>query len=231
MCTAPFLLIAQQSKVAIFWQGSSIMKKIFVRGLFNTVPLILSVWLFWTILISLDKLGIFLLGLIGVSEPWFGIGFLLIVVLVLLAGFLFSFNPIVWLYQKVEKQLLRFPLFKTVYSAVRDLASLVNQDGGAQHRQTVLVKHSNGTYTVGFMTASSLPDQLDNSLPDGDWVPVYMPLSYQMAGFTVLVAKENVTPVSMSFEDAMRFVVTAGVGHKAPIDKTTTQASSDNEKL
>lgn len=200
------------------------MKKIFVRGLFNTVPLIISVWLFWTILVSLDKLGRFLLSLIGIGQLWFGIGFLLMVVLVMVAGFLFSFNPIVWLYQKIEKQLLRFPLFKTVYGAIRDLASLVNQDGPNQHRQTVLVKHSNGTYTVGFMTAQSVPDQLNSVLPNGNWVPVYMPISYQMAGMTVLVAKENITPVSWSFEDAMRFVVTAGVGHKGE-DVTVTEIS------
>jgi uncharacterized membrane protein len=40
---------------------------------------------------------------------------------------------------------------------------------------------------------------------------VYMPMSYQVGGYTALVPRASVQPVDMSFEEAMRFTLTAGL--------------------
>jgi len=42
-------------------------------------------------------------------------------------------------------------------------------------------------------------------------VLVYLPMSYMIGGYTVLVPRSLVRPVSMSMEDALRFTLTAGV--------------------
>ena len=42
-------------------------------------------------------------------------------------------------------------------------------------------------------------------------VAVYFPMSYQIGGYTLFLPRERLTPVKMSMEDAMRFVVTAGM--------------------
>ncbi|MFT7218834.1 MAG: putative membrane protein [Candidatus Azotimanducaceae bacterium] len=43
-----------------------------------------------------------------------------------------------------------------------------------------------------------------------DHVLVYLPMSYQIGGFTVLVPSEKLQPLDMNIEEAMSFVVTAG---------------------
>jgi uncharacterized membrane protein len=40
---------------------------------------------------------------------------------------------------------------------------------------------------------------------------VYMPMSYQVGGYTALIPRASVQPVDMSFEEAMRFTLTAGL--------------------
>jgi len=40
---------------------------------------------------------------------------------------------------------------------------------------------------------------------------VSMPMSYQVGGYTALVPRASVQPVDMSFEEAMRFTLTAGL--------------------
>ena len=40
---------------------------------------------------------------------------------------------------------------------------------------------------------------------------VYLPMSYQLGGFTVIVPAENVRELAMTVEEALRFCVTAGV--------------------
>jgi uncharacterized membrane protein len=42
-------------------------------------------------------------------------------------------------------------------------------------------------------------------------VGVYLPMSYQIGGYTVFVPRSSVERIEMSVEDAMRFVLTAGM--------------------
>lgn len=201
------------------------MKNNLVRGMLNTIPLMFTLWLFWSILGSLDEIGSSLLSLIGWADPWPGVGFTLIILIFTFAGLAFSISPVQWVYQKVEEALLlRFPLFKTVYGASKDLAQLMNRESVPKAKQTVLVKQPNGTLLVGFVTSSALPKRLQAALPEGDWVPVLYQLSYQIAGVTLLVRREDLIEVDWSVEDALRFMLTAGVS------QTTANAEAQELK-
>lgn len=46
---------------------------------------------------------------------------------------------------------------------------------------------------------------------DDPIVAVYLPMSYMIGGYTVLLPRSALTPLDISFEDAMRFAVTAGL--------------------
>ena len=173
--------------------------------------MVLSIWLFWSLFISLDELGKLLLELVGVTPIFIGAGFGLVASLVFVAGLLFSVSPVAWVYGWIERQLMKFPLFKSVYGSIRDIASLMNRDGQPKTQKTVLVKQANGGYVVGFIMSDSAPQPLVDALPEGDWVPVLFQLSYQMAGVTSLVKRDDLIFVDWSFEDAMRFNLTAGI--------------------
>jgi uncharacterized membrane protein len=109
-----------------------------------------------------------------------------------------------------ERLLNHIPLVKTVYGAVRDLMSLFSRSGTAGFTKVVLVKWpDNGVSMLGFVTLedfAGLP-----VAPGADKVAVYLPMSYQIGGHTIFVPRDWLTPVDMSLEEAMRFVVTAGM--------------------
>ncbi|BCV67205.1 DUF502 domain-containing protein [Shewanella carassii] len=196
------------------------MKQTLIRGLLNLLPMALSLWLFWSLFESLDSLGKLLFSLLGMDTMFTGAGFILVTALVFVAGLLFSVSPIVWLWSWIERQLMRFPLFKSVYGSIRDIASLMNRDGSKpKSQQTVLVRQANGGFVVGFIMTDKPPQPLLDALPEGDWVPVLFQLSYQMAGVTSLVRREDLIMVDWSFEEAMRFNLTAGI----------SQTPKDNE--
>ncbi|QSX34953.1 DUF502 domain-containing protein [Shewanella avicenniae] len=193
------------------------MKRTLIRGLLNVLPMALSLWLFWSLFESLDELGNLILSVIDRQSAFTGAGFLLVVILVFMAGLLFSVSPVVWLWNWIERQLMRFPLFKSVYGSIRDIASLMNRDPSKpKNQQTVLVKQANGGYVVGFIMTDTAPQPLLDALPEGEWVPVLFQLSYQMAGITSLVKREDLIMVDWSFEEAMRFNLTAGISKPAP---------------
>jgi uncharacterized membrane protein len=187
------------------------MKTTLTRGLTNLLPMVLSIWLFWSLFISLDGLGRLMLESLGVDKIMLGAGFALVASLVFVAGLLFSVSPIVWLYSWIERQLMKFPLFKTVYGSIRDIAGLMNRDGKPKTQKTVLVKQANDSYVVGFIMSDFPPEPLREALPEGDWVPVLFQLSYQVAGVTSLVKRADLIEVNWSFEEAMRFNLTAGI--------------------
>ncbi|WP_417761329.1 DUF502 domain-containing protein [Shewanella sp.] len=192
------------------------MKRTLIRGLLNVLPMALSLWLFWSLFASLDELGNLILSLVGLHKWFTGAGFVLVVLLVFIAGLLFSVSPIAWLWSWIERQLMRFPLFKSVYGSIRDIASLMNRDPSKpKHQQTVLVKQANGGFVVGFIMTETAPQPLMDALPEGDWVPVLFQLSYQMAGITSLVKRSDLIFVDWSFEEAMRFNLTAGISTSA----------------
>lgn len=202
------------------------MKNTLARGLTNLLPMVLSIWLFWSLFISLDELGQLLFSVLGIANLFVGAGFILVAIIVFIAGLLFSVSPIVLLYGWVERQLMKFPLFKSVYGSIRDLAGLMNRDDNPNPQQTVLIKQANGSYIVGSIMRDKPPKPLEDALPEGDWVPVLFQLSYQMAGVTTLVRREDLIEVDWSFEEAMRFNLTAGISTTKSNDVAKQQEST-----
>lgn len=63
---------------------------------------------------------------------------------------------------------------------------------------------------LGFLTRERIQDILGLSAEEGDdIVAIYLPLSYQIGGYTLYLPRSKVEPVPMSMEDAMRRVLTA----------------------
>ena len=48
---------------------------------------------------------------------------------------------------------------------------------------------------------------------------MYLPMSYQIGGYTVLVPRERVRPLPLGAEEAMRLVLTAGVTSRSSAPK------------
>ncbi|NIQ03907.1 MAG: hypothetical protein GWM98_29140, partial [Nitrospinaceae bacterium] len=64
------------------------------------------------------------------------------------------------------------------------------------------------------------PEKLPEAFHQEDSVLVYIPLSYMIGGYAVLVPRKMVQPLNMSLEEAMRFTLTAGVtGMARPVSE------------
>jgi uncharacterized membrane protein len=138
------------------------------------------------------------MGLLVALAAVFGVG-------LLMHGILFR-----RLFGWAERLLLEIPLVRSIYAALRDLLGLF-----AQHKEPslqVVVATLPGTdwRLLGFVTRAELADLPDGVAREGD-IALYLPFSYQIGGYTVFVPRECVRPVAMSREDAMKFILTAGL--------------------
>lgn len=184
--------------------------RLFLRGLAAVLPLALTGYLVWLAISSVENLLREVLEALfpGVAY-WPGMGFAASILVVLAAGMLMYTFIARTVYRWFTDLLARIPVVKSVYGMVLDVVQLFGGGGRKPFQKVVLVRlEPAGVELLGFMTRDDVSD-----LPGfgAGKVAVYLPMSYQIGGFTVLVPEDQVREVGMGVEEALRFCVTAGV--------------------
>ena len=188
--------------------------RIFLTGLLTVLPLIVTVYFVLWVLSMLEHFfGAQVLLLI--PDQWYrtGMGLVVAIVVVFLVGVLMHALLFRQLFRRAEKLLLEIPLVRSVYAALRDLLGLF-----AEHKeplQVVALDLPGNLRVLGFVTRSDFSDA-PPGIARADEVAVYLPMSYQIGGYTVLVPKSACKPVQMSREEAMKFILTAGLKSASP---------------
>ena len=108
-----------------------------------------------------------------------------------------------------NKLLTRIPILRTIYSAVVQMTETFTQNKSAK-KNVVLVEYPRkGSWAVGFVTKdneSEISRKINRKL-----VNVFVPTTPNpTSGFLILFPKDEVLFLDMSFEDASKFIVSAG---------------------
>lgn len=138
-------------------------------------------------------------------------GFAIAILLIYFAGLLLGNFFGRQIYQRVEALIARIPGFKQVYPHVKQVVELILGEKKMAFSKVVLVEYpSEGIWTLGFLTGDSLRN-IDASA-GGRVVSIFIPTSpTPFTGFTINVLAAKAIAVDVSIEEALRFVITAGV--------------------
>ena len=189
--------------------------KTFLKGLIAVVPITVTLYLLYWLAVTAELVlgNIFKVFL---PNNWYieGLGVVSGLAAVFFVGGFLESEIIHRLFRKAEQYVFQIPVVKSIYTTIRDLISVFSSDPGKELNQVVLVDvPATGGKQIGFITRSDFPEFSDEFNAD-EQVAVYLPFSYQIGGFTVIMPRTSVVPLAMSVEDALRFVATAGVvGH------------------
>lgn len=185
--------------------------RVLLKGLVAILPVGLTIYfIYWLGVTTETLLSRPIKAVIADANYWPGMG--------LITGFLLLFviglAVNAFLVRKVlgygERLLLRVPVVKTVYGAIRDMTRLVNTDGNKKRELERVVTVSFGPgRVIGFVTQEHA-SQLGVG-GGADLVAVYLPMSYQIGGYTVYIARSEISETDLSVEQAMRIVLTGGV--------------------
>lgn len=145
-------------------------------------------------------------------------GLMIAIMLIYLSGVLLGNIVGKTIYSTLERLITQIPGFKQIYPHVKQVVDMILGDNKMAFSKVVLVEYPNkGVWTVGFLTGNSIR-QIDDSA-GGTVVSVFIPTSpTPFTGFTINVLEGDVVELNMSVEEALRFVITAGV--LAPDGKT-----------
>ena len=185
----------------------SSLRAIFWKGLATLVPITVTVYALYWAVVSVE----YLLRPL-VPDTWYfpGSGLLLAVALIVAFGtlmHLFLFERLVNLGIGV---LNRIPVVKSVYNALQDFFAYLGQRPTDEMSRVVLVNLNESCRVLGFVTNPRF-DVPASSGNQTTLTSVYLPMSYQIGGFMVLLPANLLEPLDISAEDAMRLVLTAGV--------------------
>lgn len=188
----------------------------FLRGLGVVLPIGLTLYLVvWSVRMAESVMKpLALLMMPSEADYVPGSGLLLGLVFIYLTGLLVQLFVFEWLVRLGQRILERTPLVKSIYSALDDFVSYVSRRPSETASRVVNVELAEGLSLVGFITD---PDPVALRAPGDpdDRVAVYLPMSYQLGGFTVLLPRDRLRPLDLGVEDAMRRVLTAGVGGRS----------------
>jgi len=109
----------------------------------------------------------------------------------------------------IDRIFARIPFFKTFYNSIGDLMGYFRPKEEGKKGKMVVVEIDSMRF-LAILTREDFSD-IPEGLGDDDRVTVFVPLSYQIGGFTTTVLRSKIKPIDFSVEQGMRFVVTAGI--------------------
>ena len=198
------------------------LKKTFVAGLLVWLPLTITVWVLWQLLSVFDGIFRAMVGAIGTVAPPAqplldrlvhtpGLGVVVVIAAILLTGVLVANMVGQWWLRQWDALIARIPIVKSIYSSVKQVSDTVFASNGNAFRQAVMVQYPRaGSWTIGFVTG--VPGgEVARNLP-GEHISVYVPTTPNpTSGFFLMVPKAEVVELSMSVDEALKYVISMGV--------------------
>ena len=183
---------------------------IFLTGLLTLLPVVATIYfLVWLVRLVDALFGKPLLWLLPDAYHG-GMGVVLALAIVFGVGVLMQAYLFRRVFRGIERLLLEVPLVRSIYAALRDLAGLFGKDSGPALQVVEVTLPGTGWRLLGFVTRTEFDDLPEGLGRQGD-IAVYLPMSYQIGGYTVFLPQKQVRPVDMSREDALKFILTAGL--------------------
>ena len=138
-----------------------------------------------------------------------GIEILITIILITLIGSLslsFLGKKVLEIFNNILKKI---PILRTIYSAVGQLTESFTQSNNSKKSVVILEYPRKGIWVVGFSTKDN-KGEISKKTKE-DLVNVFVPTTPNpTSGFLLMIPKKDLIYLDMSFEEASRFIVSAG---------------------
>jgi uncharacterized membrane protein len=179
---------------------------LFLAGLATLLPVYISIWLIVWLFNMVDNiLKPLLEPIIGCAVP--GLGFIIIIALVILLGFI-STN---YLGRRIlgwwENLMQNIPLLGKVYGTIKRITDSLFSSNKSAFKQVALVEFPRpGIFSLGFITNDEFPHIED------DTYSIFIPTTPNpTSGWFVVLPREDVKILDMSVDQGMEFIISAGM--------------------
>ncbi|MFZ9032653.1 MAG: DUF502 domain-containing protein [Anaerohalosphaeraceae bacterium] len=203
----------------------------FFRGMAALLPTILTIWIFVQCYIFIqDKVSIHInRGLVRlillITDNWeenflvdFWVdgpgritGFFIAIIGVCFIGAFLASVMGRTLWHFIEKNLMRVPLVSKVYPYIKQVTDFFLAKKSLEFSKVVAFEYPRKeTWSVGLVTGKGLKTVANETRKD--FITVFVPTSpTPFTGYVIMVPRDETIELEMSIEEALRFVISAGV--------------------
>ena len=188
----------------------TILKRRILAGLVVLIPVILTVKVIvWFFMFVDDQLG-FLFDKLFDAQVY-GLGFLSAVIIVLLVGVISTNVFGKWTIGVMDNLFLRIPVFKGIYTGLKQLANAFSPDNTSSFKKFVIVEYPRpGTFAFGFLTKectlTAEEDHQETSL-----MAVYIPTNNLYLGEIILFKDGDVFSTNIPIEEGIKIIMSGGI--------------------
>jgi len=187
--------------------------KTLLVGLSFLLPVVLSLQLtFWLIQLIDEWSREFILLFLPETSLFPGLATLVLAVFAFAIGLTVKM-PILGDFWKLPGRILeKLPGFQVVYGMIKDFFDLMSGEPFAG-QSVVWVNLKEDSRLLGIITKTGKDsDSGLGGLMEDDEVAVFLPMSYQAGGYTLVLPKDKIQPADMEPGEALQLIMSAGLG-------------------
>lgn len=172
----------------------------FLQGLLILGPVAITIYFIYIIF---DKIDSILRPAINIP----GLGFVIIIGFIIITGYLSSFFVMGRVLSVFDKFLEKTPGIKLFYSFIKDFFEAFAGNKKKFTHNVLACVDDDDVWRVGFITQEDM-----SSFGMENYVAVYLPMSYSVAGNVYIVRKDRIRPLTtVGSAQSMKFAVSGGV--------------------
>jgi uncharacterized membrane protein len=182
----------------------------FLQGLLVIAPIAITIYAVYSVVSFVDnQVPIFTArdadGKVYVRN--YGLGFLIVIVAIIFIGYISSFFIKNRLFNLFDSVLKRTPGIRFIYSTTKEFFEAFAGEKKKFNKPVLANIDDNDVWRVGFITQEEAKD-----FGFSEYVAVYIPMSYSIAGNVYLLPRARVRRVTnINATDAMKFAISGGV--------------------
>ncbi len=202
-------------KVRVLSYGQR-MRAYFFAGILVTAPISITLYLAWLFIGFVDSKVTPLIPIKYNPETYLpfalpGLGLVILILTLMVIGALTAgFMGRLWT-RFSERMLIRMPVIRNVYSAVKQILETVLADHSKAFREAVLVEYPRrGIWAIAFITGRT-EGEVQN-VTEEECINIFLPTTPNpTSGFLLFVPKKDLVPLSMKVEEAIKMVISGGI--------------------
>ena len=190
-------------------------KKNILTGLIVLIPLVLTLWVIYSLAHFLDQVVLFLPyeyqpnQLIGFNIP--GVGVILTLISIFIVGLIannFFGRRLIALYEIILDKL---PFVKSIYGGIKQVSDTLFSSNSNAFSKAVLIEFPDAkNYTFAFITGET--DEKISKILKGKYVNVYVQTTPNpTSGYTLMVPTNKIKEIDVSVDQALKYVISMGV--------------------
>jgi len=184
------------------------------KGLAILLPIVVTFALLQWLLVTIETwLKPIWTTLLGESSYFPGLAFISFLAIALLIGFSSRWNFIDSLWQLPGKLMNRLPLLRSLYGTINDVFEMMSGKNFAEESVVLVTLPGSNLRLIGIVTKKSgiKGDRLSELMKE-DQVSVFLPMSYNVGGYMVIVPGDCVESLTMKPADALQLTISGGLG-------------------